>query len=193
MASQNSRTGGLPGSDYFTRVGEAWLTAMSNHMSAVNTLWDAARAGTYKHETAVQSWVQTADGYLEAMIEASRGPGFVLQPTWAYIDFTPADPGDPKSRDDPESLEAPVKLSRTEGQSVKLEHTDFLHMVSRGSFDRDPYEYCDWVGGSRSQILIKLNKEVLRDAPGGQYISFVLADGRTGEPPLVIVMLRINK
>ena len=194
MASQNSRGGGFPGNDYLQRVGEAWLTAVSNHTSTINKLWDDARAGNFSHESAIQAWMRTADGYFDAMVEASRGPGFVLQPTWTYLDFTPKDPKNPNSRDDPESLEAPVKLSRTEGQSVKLEHTVFAHMETSTALPRKAYEYCDWVEGSRSRILVKLDKEVLRKhGKPGQYISFILAAGRTGEPTLAIVMLRINK
>jgi hypothetical protein len=127
------------------------------------------------------------------MVEASRGPGFVLQPTWAYLDFTPADPDDDETHDEPESLEAPVKLSRTEGQSVKVTPTVFAHMDGTAPLPTGVYEFCDWVDGSRSRIFIKLNKEILRGAKAGQYISFLLAEGRTGEPPLAIVMLRLNK
>jgi hypothetical protein len=187
------RTGGFPGSDYLQRVGEAWLTAVGNHTSAINRMWDDARAGNFDHARAFKTWVEMADGYFDAAVEASRGPGFVLQPTWAYLDFTPADPDDDETHDEPESLEAPVKLSRTEGQSVKVAPTVFAQMEGGPSLPTDAYVFCDWVDGSRSRIFIKLNKEVIRNAPSGQYISFLLAEGRTGEPPLAIVMLRLNR
>lgn len=194
-SSKSPRTGGLPGSDYFQRIGEAWLAAAANHTAVINRMWDEARAGHFDHATALQTLAQTADGYFDAAIEASRGPGFVQQPMWVYIDFTPG-AADGSTKDDPESLEAQVKLSRTEGQSVQPRPTPFAPMEADKPL-REIYDFCDWVDGSRSRILIKLNKDKLKaaiakDGAYGQYISFVLPGGRTGEPPLAIVMLRVN-
>jgi hypothetical protein len=166
----------------------------------MNKLWDDARAGNFDFGVILQTWAQAADSYFDVLVEAARGPGVGLPPAWLYLDYRLQVDRDGKLSSVPDTLEKFVKIGRTEGQSVEIETTVFASMQG-GQPLTNAYEVCAWRGSSRSEVHIKLNMQALNDAAqnkdpagprAGQYISFVLPKGRTAEPPLVIVMLRIN-
>jgi len=186
-SSKNSGQFGFPGLEYIDRVGQAWLSAVTLQREIVTEAWDQMRQGTFEHSTMLQSWVKAMDAFQGIAVEVSRGPGHVYQPVWLCFDYTQGK--NSIENGDPEVLEGTVRIARNEAAQTTLEPTRFSNLDLKGTIDADAYEICDWVQGSRSQIHVKLDKSKL--VKPGQYISFILPKGRTGEPPLAIVMLRI--
>lgn len=204
---------GIPGSDYIDRVGQAWLNALTAQREIVNDAWEQMRKGAFDLPAMMRSWTQTADSYFEVITEASRGPGFIDQPVWLSFSYTKRQPEEegagararPRSRNAqprrpaekgpsgrPDYLADTVRISRPEAAQTDLEPTRFSNLSHPCTIEPDDaYQVCGWVDGSRSRIHVELKRDALDNADQGQYMSFILPKGRTGESPLVIVMLQI--
>jgi hypothetical protein len=190
MSSQRPDPSRFPGYDYLNRVGQAWLSAMSAQTDALNQVWSEMRQGTFDHATMMKLWAQGVQAQFDTLVEASRGPGYVYQPVWLCFDYKAGAPG---AKEVPEVLQDTVRIARVETLGTQLETTPFASFDLESIPAKDLYATCMWVGNSRSEIQISLNMDLVRTLSGArQYLSFVLPKGRTAEPPLVIVMLRIQ-
>src|SRR5579859_7169438 len=120
MSSRNAGIGGFPGFDYIERIGQAWLAAAASHTQVLNQSWEQMRQGTYDYRTFLQNVTLGAENYFNTMVEVSRGPGYIYEPVWVCFDYQRV--GDV---DVPESLDATVKIGRTEATSTQIESTPF--------------------------------------------------------------------
>jgi hypothetical protein len=187
MNSRQSGSGGFPGFDYVERVGQALSSAAVGQIAIANDAWSQIKNGSYGFAAMMQSLAQLIEGQYGTMVEASRGPGFVQQPVWLYFDYSKATGG---------ILQGVATITRVEAISTTLDKTAFAAFESNSeSLEPDVYSSCDWLGSTnRSQIQVALDPEVIKEhGKPGQYISFILAQGRTSEAPLVIVMLRVRE
>jgi hypothetical protein len=184
MSPKNARSFGMPGSEYMDRVGQAVLGAMTAQREVATAAWTKMQEGKYQYADMMQSLTEMMGGYYEMMIEVSRGPGFVFQPIWLYFDYKKGETGTP------ETLQDTVRISRTEAAQTELETTP-LSSLQKEMPIANAYQSCNWAAGGRSQIQVALDKDVIDAAATGSYIGFIMPKGRTGEPPLVIVMLQI--
>jgi len=185
QGSGSSGPSNVPGLEYLLRVGKAWQDAMTGQVDAVQTAWNEIKAGNYDHKTMGRLWADAVESYYDTLVEATRGPGYVNRPAWMY--FT-------HKQSDPQPLERIARIDRTEALNTVLEMTDFASLQGLGALSQAKlYEECAFTK-SRREINIRLDvNEIVNGRPDkGQYMSFVFGKDRGAEPPLVIVMLRID-
>ena len=181
-------TSKIPGFEYLERVSEAWGTAMGAQTRVVNDAWADMQSGNYGFANAMKAWSNYVQAQFGVLVEVSRGPGYVCQPTWLYFDFKKNPPMTPTALDS-----GVVTIGKTEARTTQLDKTDFACFEAQPAIPSAVYTCCDWATSvTRSQIRVTLDVAVVAAAKPGQYISFILAKGRTSEPPIAIVMLRIQ-
>jgi len=174
---------GIPGFEYFERIGIAWQRAMTDHARIANNVWDQIKAGKYDHAAMAANWANVTEAYFPALVEGFRGPGYVREPVWVYFTY---------SKGDPKPLETVARIPRMESQATELDATTFASMHGKAPLD-GVYKTCIWADDdlSRTQIKIVLDPTILGGADG-QYISIIMPKNRGPESPLVIVMLRVT-
>jgi hypothetical protein len=188
MSSNNGGKGSFPGFDFMDRVGQAMSSASLAQARIANEAWSQMRSGNLGLGALMQFWARSVEAQYGTVVELSRGPGFVRQPAWIYFDYTKGATGQT-------ALEGTATLSRSEALATTLDQTDFAYFEEGPSkLTKDDYT-AQWLDSSdRTHIKVTINKDAVeRDAvEAGQYVAFVLAKGRTSEPPLLIVMVRIS-
>jgi len=197
-SSSRSNISRFPGIEYFERVGLAWTNALSVNRKALDDAWSEMKDGTYDYKQMMKTWADTAESYYGVAVEAQRGPGYQRQPVWVYFDYGPQRGGPAR----PNTLERLATLERTESEGTNLECTEFASLLENDHLDPEKVYSTlpQWEGASRSRIYMALDTDFIHQhvkPPKSikhqqQYISFILAAGRTSEPPLVIVMLRVS-
>jgi hypothetical protein len=106
------------------------------------------------------------------------------------MQYKKAKPG--KTSASPDALSGVAMLDRKCGQDVELETTDFERLGVQPGKGLPHFKSCDWTDDlRRDAVRVQLDETSVEALAEGHYIGFVLAQGVTAEPPLVIVMLRV--
>lgn len=180
----------FPGFEYLLRVGSSLSTAIMGHGDAVNKAWHDIKEGNYGFREMMKTWAETTEGYFQAVVEASRGPGFPRSAAWIFFDCQAK----------PKVLKGSVKLSRAEPDDPYV--TEFASMEGKPGIPATAAA-CAFADAGHSRLNVRLipdhvdkdGNPIFHDLRSrrarGQYMGFVLAKGRTSEAPLVIVMLRV--
>ena len=188
MSSKNGTKTKFPGFEFVDRVGQAWISASAAQTRLANEAWSQMRSGNLGLSDLMQFWARSVESQFGTFLELSRGPGFVRQPAWLYFDYKKGETGQT-------ALEGLATLSRSEALATNLDKTDFAYFEGGPSkLMEDDYtaQWLDSTNRTDIKITIAVEKLEAADVQVGQYIAFVLAAGRSSEPPLAIVMLRIS-
>jgi hypothetical protein len=184
MTANKPGSSGPPGYDYAYRIVDAWQKAMAAQGAIATDAWNQMKTGTFKFSSGMKWFAESVEAYYGVVLEAWRGPEYVREPVWLHFDY------DQKTKK-PSALESTVALCRPEAPSTTLNATDFASM-SGGSTLQPFYADYSFPDAAHATVKVTLNVTKVSGAPPGQYVSFILADNRGGEPPLVIVLLRIS-
>jgi hypothetical protein len=185
-----SQVGGIPGLDYATRVGTALTGALIGHLDAVNQMWRKVQDGSIVKDNGaldigsmMTTWAQLAQSYYGVVVEASRGPGFIRRPEWISFVYT---------RGQDAAVETTTPIQRAEEGTSSPLATDFAPLGPQAALS-GIYKKCDWDDSNHSTIRIELNRDELNMAKAGQYLSAIVVQNRTSEPPLVMVLLQVQE
>ncbi len=182
-----------PGLSYAQRVAAAWGSAALAMTETYNRSWNEVRAGTYDLGSLMRTWATVYETYSDVAVEALKGPSFRSGPEWLHIQY------DKKTRT-PDSLSGIATLDRKYGQDAVPQKTPFERLgsiaaksVSPGPdlelFKNTPF----WTDSlRRDAIRVLLDKDKVQNLDAGHYVGFVLVQGVTAAPPLVIVLLRVT-
>jgi hypothetical protein len=178
-----SKSGGPPGYDYAYRLVDAWQKALGAQGAIATDTWNQMKAGSFNLSSGMKAFAQSLDSYYGVVLEAWRGPEYVREPVWVHFDYSIKDKK-------PSALESTVTLCRPEAANTTLDPTDFASMTG-GAVPKDFRPDCSFPDAGHATVLVTLDVASVAKASPGQYMSFVLAANRGGEPPLVIVLLRV--
>lgn len=201
----------VPGIDYLQRLGMGYFTMLERQAVETDKVWQALKGGSNVIDALGSAWANAIEGYYDLAVIAWRGPGRVEQPEWVYFVH------DPNGADDKETERAPrlrrdVPLEMQQAPGTEVEGSDFVLLQNDIDAEEDyedederevdddgldegpptPYRQCE-LSGDRKLISIDLDVDLIASFEPGQYMSFVTAKGRSGQPPLVIVVLSVVK
>lgn len=182
-----------PGLSYAQRVATAWGSAALAMTETYNRSWNEVRAGTYDLGSLMRTWATVYETYSDVAVEALKGPSFRSGPEWLHIQY------DKKTRT-PDSLSGIATLDRKYGQDVVPQTTPFERLGSIAAKSGAPGPDLElfknttfWTDSlRRDAIRVHLDKDKVQNLDAGHYVGFVLVQGVTAAPPLVIVLLRVT-
>ncbi len=200
--TSHETTSGVPGIDFVQRLGMAYFTMLERQAAETDKVWQALKSGSDVVGAIGSAWATALEGYYDLAAIAWRGPGRTEQPEWVYFVH------DPNGADDKETERAPrlrrdVPLQVPQPPGTDVEGSDFVllqqsieparHHAYRGDEHQKrstPYRQCE-LSADRKLISIDLDVDLIAKFEAGQYMSFVTAKGRSGQTPLVVVVLTV--
>ena len=173
----------FPGFEYLQRVTVAWNEAMLDQARSMQGLWDSMRTGDFKLEQLAQAWVSGVESYYGVALEATRSNS--ERPVWLVVPFKKSEPNG--------TLEYPIALERLQPDETQAEASPFTDMRAGGLLELQPkdeiFSQLKVVG---RRLAVRLNPEVVKTVPAGEYMSFVFVASRGAQPPLAIVVLTVT-
>jgi hypothetical protein len=177
--------GNVPGFEYAQRVILAWSNALSALGERYNQSWSDIKQGKYGLKECIMNLASAYEISFDAALEVLKGPNFKGHPGWLQIEYN-------KTTDEPNSLAGIAKLDKSYDQSTVLVDTDHERLGASGGATGALCTSSWAIKGRFDTIRLDLDKNKVKKLTNGHYIGFVIAQGITAEPPLVIVMLRVT-
>lgn len=178
----------LPGFAYAQRVTAAWSSAALAMTETYNRSWNEIKAGTYDLGCLMKTWATVYETCSDVAVEAMKGPSSGSGPEWLHFEFNRSN-----NTNTPETLQNVASLDRKYGQDVVPQATTFERLGAPATEDLALFQRASWNDNlRRDAIRIELDVDKVKYLSPGHYIGFVLAQGVTAKPPLVIVMLRVT-
>jgi hypothetical protein len=197
-------TSSVPGIDFVQRLGMAYFTMLERQAVETDKVWQALKSGSDVFGAIGSAWATALEGYYDLAVTAWRGPGRTEQPEWVYFVH------DPNGADDKETERAPrlrrdVPLQVPQAPGTDIEGSDFVllqqsaepaeHSQYQAKGEKHarrstPYRQCE-LSADRKLVSIDLDVDLIAELKAGQYMSFVTAKGRSGQTPLVVVVLTV--
>ena len=105
------------------------------------------------------------------------------RPVWLVVPFK-------KSKPDG-TLEYPIALERLQPDETLAQASPFTNMRAGGLLEvqGELFSQLKVVG---RRLAVRLNPEVVKTVPAGEYMSFVFVASRGAQPPLAIVVLTVT-
>jgi hypothetical protein len=201
----------VPGIDYVQRLGMAYFTLLERQAVETDKVWQALKSGSNVVDALGRAWANAFEGYYDLAVVAWRGPGRIEQPQWVYFVHDPNDADDKETERAPR-LRRDVPLEMQQAAGTEVEGSDFVLLQNDAEpaaeyeeegedLDEEegedpdeepptPYRQCE-LSADRKLISIDLDVDLIATFDPGQYMSFVTAKGRSGQAPLVIVVLTV--
>ena len=185
--------GGIPGLDYLRRLGTVYGAALERQIVESERVWQAFKSGSDIVGSLSRALIGGIESYYDVAISASRGPNRSEHPEWVYFSHDPLGSASDSASDSTDAAprlrrDAPIDLPQPSGTSLAM--SDFVSFQGSGEALKNLYRSCT-LTASRKAVSIDLDVEEVDKYPPGQYMSFVTAKNRSGQTPLLIVVLSI--
>ncbi len=179
----------VPGLPYAQRVASAYVAALTRQAADAQRAWSAAKTGKIRIRELGKAFTGTMESYYDALVEVTKGPNYTPRPEYAHFAFK-------KSEKSTVTTTVPICLQPS---ATEIESGDLVSVTGKKAIpgttkarSKSVYKTRE-LNADRRSIKLELDTGVLKKAPPGHYTGIITAKNHGGSPPLVIVMVTIEK
>jgi hypothetical protein len=175
----------FPGLKLGTTIAESWLRLLTDQVSLVNDAWRRIQGGSFGFADYTRSAASLWESYLRTVSDIARIPFPATGPQWVSFVY---------DRERP-ALKRTVTLPEERAESVQLAVTPLSALGASDVIDRSAVSVSFAPNSSRRdtvEILIG-DPSRLGGYKDGQYMGFVYDRRSQGGPPLIVIVLTIDR